>query len=278
MKLFFFSISLILSLCATAQESEDTKTDSTEKSKPQFKLSLNYNSGLNYYGRTDSLKSSGVFPLAEFWITPKFYINAAPIFINNKVQSFEYAGTVTTIGLQNVSKKWITGLYALKPFYKAGSDLVQSALQAQAGVSISRLTKVLNFNVGGDIKFSDKVDFGASAGVDHLIKTENKDGSVIVIDPSFYTYMGTQQFSQTYTKKQANPLLPPVQQQVTETRFNILSYEISMPIVYVKKKWMLLAVPSYVIPQNLITVPNRPDLSETGQNMFYATIGIKYTF
>jgi hypothetical protein len=278
MKPFLISFAIIVSLSASAQETEDTKTDSTEKSKPQFKLSVNYNSGLNYYGRTDSLKSSGVFPLAEFWITPKFYINAAPIFVNNKLQSFEYAGTVATIGIQNVTKKWITGIYALKPFYKAGSDLVQSALQAQGGVNIARLNKFLNVNVGADVKFSDKIDFGASAGLDHLIKIQNKDSSVIVIDPSFYAYMGTQQFSATYTKKQANILLPPSQQQVTETRFNILSYEFSMPFIYVKKKWMLLAVPAYVIPQNLVTVPNRPDLSETGQNMFYATVGVKYTF
>jgi hypothetical protein len=273
MKPFFFAIGFIIALAASAQDA-----DSTVKAKPQFKISANYNSGLNYYGRTDSLKSSGFFPLAEFWITPKFYINAAPVFINNKVQSFEYAGTVTTIGFQNVTDKWITGLYAMKPFYKAGTDLVQSALQGQAGINISRLNKILNINVGGDIKLSDKTDFGASAGLDHLFKIQNKDNSVVVIDPSFYTYLGTQQFSSTYTKKQANPLLPPVQQQVTETRFNILSYEASIPVVYVKGKWMLLATPSYVIPQNLVTVPNRPDLSENGSNMFYTTLGLKYTF
>ena len=62
--------------------------DST-KTKAQLKLSVNYNSALNYYGRVDSLKSSGVFPLLEFWATPNFYMNAAPLFGNNKVQSFE---------------------------------------------------------------------------------------------------------------------------------------------------------------------------------------------
>jgi hypothetical protein len=272
MKPFLLSIGLILSLCMNAQE------DSIVKQKPQFKLSLNYNSGLNYYGRTDSLKSSGVFPLAEFWITPEFYVNAAPIFVNNKLQSFDYAGTVASIGYQHVSEKWITGLYALKPFYESSSDLVQSSLKAQAGVNVSRLNKILNLNVGGDVKFSDKVDFGASAGIDHLIRIQNKDNSVLVFDPSFYVYMGTQQFSSTYTKKNANPLLPPVQEQVTETKFNVLSYEASLPIVFAKGKWMVLATPSYVLPQNLITVKNRPDLSEKGENMFYTTLGIKYSF
>jgi hypothetical protein len=51
-----------------------------------------------------------------------------------------------------------------------------------------------------------------------------------------------------------------------------------VPVVYVKGKWMALVTPSYILPQNLITVAGRPDLSEKGQNMFYATVGLKYTF
>src|SRR5687767_12772774 len=104
------------------------QSDSTT-AKPQFKLSLNYNTNLNYFGRTDSLKSSGVFPLAEVWLTPKFYINAAPIFVNNALQKMDYAGTVATIGYQYIDPKWITSLYVTKPFYKESSELVQSALK-----------------------------------------------------------------------------------------------------------------------------------------------------
>lgn len=276
MKRIFLLPMLLFSIYSFSQ------TDST-KTKPQFKLSLNYNTGLNYYGRTDSLKSSGFFPLAELWITPQFYINAAPIFVNNKVQHFDYAGTVTTIGFQKVTDKWITGLYALKPFYKASSELVQSALKAQTGINISRLTKVINFNVGADAKFSDNTDFGASAGLDHIFRIQNADKSVVVIDPAFYAYGGTQRFSRTYTKKTSNGLPLPVgssSQQMTESvnQFSILSYEASLPIIYVKGKWMLIATPAYVIPQNLLTVPNRPDLSERGDKLFYATVGLKYTF
>jgi hypothetical protein len=86
------------------------QTSDTTKQKVQFKLSLNYNSSLNYYGRTDSLRSSGVFPMAELWFTPNFYINAAPIFVNNKVSNFDYAGTVASIGYQHVSDKWINSV------------------------------------------------------------------------------------------------------------------------------------------------------------------------
>lgn len=268
-------LSLFISQVVLAQ------SDSTEKQKPKFKIGINYNSGLNYYGRTDSLKSTGVFPLAELWFTKDIYVNAAPVFVNNAVQFMEYAGTVTSLGYLHVTDKWISNLYLLKPFYKQSSQLVQSALKAQTGASFSRLNKVLNLTLGGDMKFSDKLDFGATAGLDHLIKKQFEDKSVLVIDPSFYTYAGTQNFTNTYYKKNNGFLgFPGSTEQVNEsvTKFNVLAYEFSVPVVYVKGKWMALVTPSYILPQNLITVANRPDLSERGQDMFYATVGLKYTF
>src|SRR5438093_12319023 len=75
-----------------------------EKAKTGFKISANYNTGLNYYGRVDSLRSSGFFPLAELWFNESFYINAAPVFVNNSVESFQYAGTITSAGYQFNSK------------------------------------------------------------------------------------------------------------------------------------------------------------------------------
>jgi hypothetical protein len=51
-----------------------------------------------------------------------------------------------------------------------------------------------------------------------------------------------------------------------------------MPIIYAKGNVMLIATPSYILPQNLVMVPGRPDLSERGENMFYTTLTAKYSF
>jgi hypothetical protein len=272
-----FALLITLSSFQLVQAQADTT-----KHKPQVKLSLNYNTGLNYFGRTDSLKSSGFFPLAELWFTPNVYINAAPIFVNNAVQKFEYAGSVATIGYQNVTKNWITSIYLSKPFYKESSELVQSALKAQTGANVSFLNKYINLNIGGDVKFSDKPDFGATGGIDHLIRIENKNNSVLVFDPGFYAYAGSQNFQRSYYKKNNTGFLnfPGNSQLVTEdvSKFSILAYELTMPVVYAKDKWTLMATPAYIMPQNLIEIPNRPDLSERGENMFYATLTAKYTF
>lgn len=264
----------VLTLCSLAALTSRAQEGDSTQTKPEFKISVNYNSNLNYYGRVDSLKSSGVFPLAELWFTPSVYINAAPIFVNNPLQSFEYAGTVATLGYQHVSDQWITSFSLLKPFYTESAQLVQSALKAQASASFSKLSKVVNVTLGGDVKLSDKLDFGATAGLDHLIRIQPGEGSVLVLDPGVYAYAGTQQFSRTYTRrKQGGILTPPTQERVTETsqKFSILAYEATMPIIFVRGKVQLIATPAYILPQNLAA-------GERGENTFYTTLGVKYTF
>ena len=257
------------------------QSDSAQSNPLQFKISLNYSSGLNYYGRTDSLKSSGVFPMAELWFTPRVYISAAPVFVHNSLSTLDYAGTVTTLGYQYTATHWFTNAYVMKPFYKESSELVQSALKAQSGISISYLNKIINFTAGGDVKWSDKTDFGVTGGIDHIFRIENKDNSVIVLDPSVYAYAGTQQFTNTYYKKKGgNLLFPGRTQEVTESvaQFVLLACELSVPVIFAKGHIQFQATPSYIMPKNLIAVKNRPDLSEQGSNLFYTTLAVKYTF
>ncbi len=259
------------------------QSDSTsEKKATELKISANYNTSLNYYGRVDSLRSSGFFPLAELWLNERFYINAAPVFVNNSAASFQYAGTIASIGYQFKSNdKWLGNIYLVKPFYKESSELVQSALKAQAGMTLTLLNKVVNITGGADAKFSDKTDYGITAGLDHVFRHQINDKSVLVIDPSVFLNAGTQQFTKSYLKRTSGFLFFPGNEQVVSEsaqKFNILSYEISAPVIFVTGKLQLLFTPAYVIPQNLLIVEGRPDLSERGENMFYATIGAKLGF
>lgn len=269
------SLLLLLFTCASGSAQEDSSAHA------QFKLGINYTSALHYYGRTDSLESSAFFPLAEFWFNRDLYVNAAPVFIRNQVQSLQYAGTLATIGFSHTAEKTITALYFTKPFYASGSDLVQSALKAQAGISFSYLHSVLNCTLGADAKFSDKVDLGATAGIDHIFRKQLANSSVLVTDPSLYAYAGTQNFTGSWYKRKLPFLgLPGGTEEVSASsqKFNILAYELSLPLIYAKNKWMVVLTPAYILPQNLVKVPGRPDLSERGKEMFYGTLALKRTF
>lgn len=281
MKTIVYGLALGFVLCTSvAVKAQSDSTQQSENNKPEFKLGIFYNTNLNYYGRTDSLRSSGFFPLAELWFNKNFYINAAPIFVNNKVTSLDYAGTVATAGFRFSDKSFAGHIYFVKPFYESNSQLVQSALKAQAASSLTWLNKYINITAGVDIKFSDRTDYGATAGLDHIFRYELPGSSVLVIDPAGNVYAGTQQFTKTYYKKSNFLFFPGAGQTVTESvsNFNILSYEFSTSVIYARNKWQLLFIPAYVLPQNLITVPGRPDLSERGKNLFYATIGAKVIF
>lgn len=272
----FVSTLIFLCLFITHVNAQE---DSTKKEKPQFKIGVYYNSGLNYYGRTDSLRSSGFFPLAELWFGKGFYINAAPVFVHNAVTNFEYAGSVATLGYRftNSKEKFGGNIFFVKPIYKDNSELVQSALKAQFTSNFTWMNKVVNVTAGGDLKLSDNLDYGTTTGLDHLFRVETKDGFVFVLNPSAYMYAGTQRFSKTYYKKSSFLFFPGVEQEITESvnQFKILAYEFSMPIIVAKGKFQFIANPAYVLPQNLIQVEGRPDLSERGKEMFYITTGIK---
>jgi hypothetical protein len=258
------------------------QNDSSAQKKVQLKLSTNYNSGLNYYGRTDSLKSSSFFPLAEVWMNSKFYINAAPIFINNKVQSFEYAGTITSIGYQYITDHWITSVSVLKPFYKESTALPASVLKLQTSSSLTWLNKFINLTAGVEGRLSERMDIGITAGIDKSIFIPVMNKSYLLINPSVYAYGGTRQFSKSYTRRKSGliPGLGGQQERVTENynELVILSYECSLPLIFIKDKVMVMVTPSYVIPQNLIKDASNPSLNEMGENSFYTSIGVKYSF
>lgn len=280
MKALHFLYTLVIITFSIGAQAQSDSVVSQEKL--QFKLGVYYNSNLNYYGRTDSLRSNGFFPLAELWFGNNFYINAAPIFINNALTRFEYAGTVATAGYQFNSKQRFSGhMYVVKPIYRDNTDLVQSALKAQFAATFTWLNKILNVTAGGDVKWSDQTDFGVTASLDHIFRFKGGQRIIFVIDPSVTVNAGTQRFAHTYYEKTGDFLIfPGVEQEVTTTAraFNILSYELSVPVIMATGKLQWLISPAYVIPQNLVTIDNRPDISETGKKMFYVTAGVKINF
>lgn len=272
MKKLYTVLLMLAPLLGLAQD------DTAVQKKNEFTASINYQSALHYFGRTDSLKSSGLFPIVGYALKNGLYVQGTAVFIQNPATPFTYTGASAELGYKFPESKHFEGnIFVSKFFYQDQSVLVQSALNAQTGVNLSFKTKYLNFNAGGDLKFSDRTDVGATAGIDHLFvkKIESWKNSAIAIMPSATLNAGTQNFTNTYIEK-GNVLGVPVTRERTEKvqQFSILSYEFSAPVVLVMGKLNAYVVPSYVIPQNLVTVKDRPDLSEKGENMFYITVGL----
>ena len=284
MKFFFLlTIAFYTTISLKAQTKDSTVVTDTSvasKTKTEFVLGVTYNSALNYYGRTDSLKSKGLYPFVGVNFRNGLYVNSSFVFINNQI-STAYAAAIVEAGYQfkNKAGNWSGNIFANTFFYQNNNNLVQSALKGTAGINLANLNKIININFGGDVKLSDNLDYGASAGLDHAFRIEKVGKGVVVIDPSAYLYAGTQNFIKTYYKKKNILFLPAGEEQVTtkSKKFNILSYEFSIPVVYALGKMNLILTPAYVLPQNLVLVPGRPDLSERGDKLFYVTASLRVT-
>jgi len=255
-----------------------SQNDTSIQRKNVFTSGVTYQSRLHYFGRTDSLKSSGLFPSIGYELKQGLYANANFVFVSSAATPLNYAGTAIEAGYKFPKSRNFSGnLFYSHFLYKDNSELVQSALKGQAGINFTWNNKIVNVNGGADAKFSNKTDLGLTAGLDHLFLhlfpgTKN----AIAVNPSFYAYAGTQNFTQTYYKNRKLGGIISGQQKVTEDvkRLTALSYEASVPVVLVLNKFNASVTGSYVMPQNLVTVPNRPDLTENGKNMFYFLVGV----
>ena len=269
---YLLFMAMLLPAFAYTQE-----TNSKETKKNEFSASVNYQSALHYFGRTDSLKSSGLFPSIGFQSKTGLYAQGNFIFVQNKTLPVTYTGTTIEAGYRFPESEHFTGnLFYSQFLYKDQSTLVQSALKSQTGLNLAYTNKILNLNGGVDLKFSNQTDMGATLGVDHLfLFTKGMKNSAIAVNPSAYAYFGTQKFTNTYLEKKSVLGIPVTQQTTSQsTQFNVLSYEVSMPVVLVLGKFNASVTPSYVIPQNLVSVAGRPDLSERGKEMLYVTVSV----
>ena len=235
-----------------------------------------YNSGLNYYGRVDSLRSKGICPFVGLSLRNGLYINSTFVFIENSLQS-QYGATLLEAGYNfgGAGKHWAGNLSLSRLFYRPDIDLVESAVKEIASGSITQLNKVANITLTGSARWSNQIDYNAQAGLDHIIRIPNvltKNG-VLVFDPTATISAGTQNFTTTYYQEKHFLFLPVEEQQITASseQFNILAYELSCPIVYGLGKMRFMLTPAYVLPQHVI------EASETGSNLFYVTAMVKLT-
>src|SRR5579871_193465 len=196
---YIVAIALFIAVAsgATAQEK-----DSSATSDPvHFLIGATYNTGLNYYGRVDSLHSRAFYPFVGLSLKSGLYLNSSFVVIQNSLQN-EYAATIVEAGynFKDHKGKWAGNVSVSKFFYQQDIDLVQSAVKESALFSITNLNKVANITLGANLKYSDKADFGLQAGLDHIFRFPHvldKDG-VVVLDPSATLNAGTQNFTQTY--------------------------------------------------------------------------------
>jgi hypothetical protein len=269
---FLLLVGIAMPLLLRAQDSTETKADSSRKVNV-LTVDIGFQSRISYYGRTDSLKSSLLNPSIGYQLKMGLYAQASMIFINNPLHTLDYTATILEGGYRFGQNKKVSGnIFYNQYLYEKDTRLIQSVVKSQTGFNVAFETKVVTFNVNGNLKFSNKTDVGAAAGLDHLFLIRYpKQHAAIGINPSAFAYFGTQNFSNTYyEQKKLFNLIPTTPEAVTKNSeaFNILSYEFSLPVVVVYKQFNCSLSGTYVMPQHLISGV------ESGSNMFYFSAGL----
>ncbi|WP_205507996.1 hypothetical protein [Longitalea arenae] len=268
---------LLLALLTITLQAQQADSITTKK-KITLTTGVSFNSGLNYYGRTDSLKSRGIYPFVGITFRSGLYLFSNFIFVNNAAAT-TYAATTVEAGYKFKNKKenFRGNIFGSRFFYNSDISLVQSVLKGQAGFNLIQTNKILGIYGGADAKFSDKTDLGLYAGIDHSFRIDSvgKRG-VIVIAPAAYSYFGTQRFTKTWLQQKRFLFLPVGEQTVTasSSRFSLLSYELSCPVIYGIGNMNIIITPAYVLPQNVIAA-NGQSVQEAG-NLFYTTATVRF--
>lgn len=248
-----------------------------DTSKNVFTGSVNYQSLLHYFGRVDTLKSSGFFPALNFKLKTGFYISSTFIFIQSQGKNLHYTGTLLEGGYRLPENKLITGNgYYTQYLYNSNTVLKQASIKSQAGINTTFNNKVVNINLNGDIKFSrDNNDYGVSAGLDKMILLKNiLPHFVLALNPSIYANAGTQKYTSASTNKSIFGIPSSPSKVDSYNQFSILSYEVSLPVVLVRGKLNGYISPSYVMPQNILNNVGSVDPVKQGNNIFYIAAGI----
>ena len=269
----FISIAIVSGLLLSFKAHSQNVRDSA---KNEISFGINYQSHLHYFGRVDSLKSSGVFPVIGLKSSTGLYLNSSFIFIGNASQSLSYTGTILEGGYRfPYSKNFSGNIYYDQFLYQDKSILQQAALKSQAGINTAWNNKIVNVNVGGDVKFSNsQTDYGLTVGLDKLFIFKGIiEKGAIALDPSAYIYSGTHNYFQNVKGRSILGLPAGNASLQQANKFSVLAYEFSMPVVLVKGKFNVYVSPAYVMPQNLVTVSGRPDLTERGSDLFYFSAG-----
>jgi archaellin len=198
--------------------------------------------------------------------------------------------------------KFSGSVFLNKLFYNSNSANVQSDINFSSGLSITYDAKYVNITANGNVMFGTKTDFSLSLYLDHQFSFGDEEKYLLTIDPTVTSFLGSSGYYQNYRYKIKKPNggNSGIPQNVTITvsspnKFQIMSYDLSLPINFDKGKWGVYFMPTYSIPVNPVTTsikatgPNGGNIilpnqniprTETEQisNTFYTELGFYYRF
>ncbi|MCG2616679.1 hypothetical protein LZZ85_20440 [Terrimonas sp. NA20] len=238
------------------QDSTVAIADSTEPAKSTLTIGVSYANNASYYGQKALEKTPYVAAVASYRHRSGLYATAMAYRLVKDSQTLASASSLGAGFAFNLSKHLSADLSYSHTFYPSLSPFLQAANANNASFGLTH-TGWLTTSVGVDYAFGKTNDVFVTAGIGKMISLGSLgEKDLVTLNPSADVSAGTQRFFETYTeeKKLRDSILgvipiPPIFGQPgnggtttttkTTTSFDLLSYNLKIPLAYNRAHYML---------------------------------------
>lgn len=283
---FFISVLIVLFIVPIKSGAQEKSTaDSTVKYPMKEEsyglISTSYNNDIVFLGRKSSLKAPYITAQAGFYHKSGLFINGAVSYLASSAEKRIDLFT-PTVGYDFYWKKFSTGISVAKYFYNNKSYTSKSALAGSLNVYADYNFDIVEVYVNSAAYFSNTTDFILGLGVSHTFYTA---GDNLKFIPSVYLNAGTQNYYGNYSNNNrfGRHMLDGGSSGSIRTGmmggsgFNVLDYELSIPVSYTLNKFQFSFIPVFAIPVNAAIITNNQNTyKEDITNNFFWSLDLRY--
>ena len=288
--IFSYVMLTVLSLIGvTAQNNEKSIRTISKKEASYILADVSFINDNVFMGRRDSIAAPYIFPSIGYYDKSGVFVDFSASYLTSSGES-RFDLFLLSAGYLFTANNWSGGVSGNGYFFNDESYNVQSEMTAGITGLISYDLKAIEVSVTASSFFSsgNGIDFFGTFILDRVFELADSD---ILINPTISLSAGTQNFYEAYY--QSNRLGNRKdhgsggQNQTTSnnikineaTQFNILNIELSAPIQYYYKSFILSFTPTLAFPQSGATITTEDEVfKENLESVFYWSAGISYWF
>jgi hypothetical protein len=271
-----------------AQSSVSENYDKKQEKGSSLKIGVNYLNNYVFKGRSDSVRTAVISPNAKYTFESGFFLSGSVDFVPDN-RSKKVSGGDLSVGYSFDLTEHLDGEASItKLFYNSSSPQVASSQSVNFNASLSyEIEQLLSPFVSVDYAINKKgygSDVFITAGLGHEFTVKSIFGTtdLFTVSPSVSLNTGTQNFYDAFLLRRKQGLTTlqakEIESQKQElSKFKLLNYEFSVPVVYKIDHFIVSFVPSYSIVQNKLPAVIRSKLSDKDA-LFYFEAGIAFKF
>ncbi|TXJ29200.1 MAG: hypothetical protein E6Q24_02030 [Chitinophagaceae bacterium] len=245
---------IFLAVCSFGYAQQDsTVANSSETPRSTFTIGASYANNASYYGQKALEKTPYVAAVASYRHKSGLYATAMAYRLLHDSQTVASASSLGAGYAFNLSERLSADISYSHTFYPSHSPFLQAANADNASLGLT-YTNWLSFSLNGDYAFGKTNDVFVTAGIGKMISLGSfSEKDLVTINPVIDVTAGTQRFYETYIEEKnfrdsllgiIGPILgqpgsPPATTTNTKTSFDLLSYNLKLPLAYNRAHYML---------------------------------------